>query len=411
MKLILSHPTGNANVRAAADGFYKADHLSRFYTSVAVFSGSFLDNIGALKPLAEVRRRSFNMDLKPVTKVSPWLEFGRIVASKAGLSELVRHEKGILSIDAVYQDIDKRVAASLKYAIKEGIGAVYAYDDGALNSFRTAKKLGVKCLYDLPTGYWRAARELLEKEKDRWPDWVSTITGFKDSVYKLSCKDEELRLADAIFVASRFTANTLQYYPGPLAPIHVIPYGFPAVYAKREYLRAARRRLKVLFVGKLSQQKGVADLFAAVEGFQNFIDLTLVGHKACNNCKALDVALEKHTWIPSLPHKDILKLMRENDLLVFPSLFDGFGLVITEAMSQGTPVITTERTAGPDLIEDGCNGWLVSAGSVSTLRNAIEKLLLRPKLIAETGRAAMESARIRPWEVYGQELAKALGRV
>jgi glycosyltransferase involved in cell wall biosynthesis len=41
--------------------------------------------------------------------------------------------------------------------------------------------------------------------------------------------------------------------------------------------------------------------------------------------------------------------MRVNDVLVFPSLFDGFGMVITEAMSQGTPVIVSERSAGPGL--------------------------------------------------------------
>ena len=51
--------------------------------------------------------------------------------------------------------------------------------------------------------------------------------------------------------------------------------------------------------------------------------------------------------------------MREHDVFVFPSLFEGFGLVITESMSQGTPVITTDRTAGPDLIKNDENGWLL----------------------------------------------------
>ena len=50
--------------------------------------------------------------------------------------------------------------------------------------------------------------------------------------------------------------------------------------------------------------------------------------------------------------------MKEHDVLIFPSLFEGFGLVITEAMAQGTPVITTDRTAGPDVISDNENGCL-----------------------------------------------------
>src|SRR5206468_9345000 len=98
-------------------------------------------------------------------------------------------------------------------------------------------------------------------------------------------------------------------------------------------------------------------------------------------------------WIPSLPHQQILKLMHEHDVLVFPSLFEGFGLVITEAMSQGTPVITTERTVGPDIIDHGQNGWIVEAGSTEALQQAIEELIFKPELVAETGLKAIETAR------------------
>ena len=100
--------------------------------------------------------------------------------------------------------------------------------------------------------------------------------------------------------------------------------------------------------------------------------------------------------------------MREHDVLVFPSLFEGFGLVITEAMSQGTPVITTDRTAGPDLITHGENGWLIKAGSTEDLQQAIEALIGKPDVIAANGRAAMETAKKRPWEKYGQELSDAI---
>lgn len=100
--------------------------------------------------------------------------------------------------------------------------------------------------------------------------------------------------------------------------------------------------------------------------------------------------------------------MREQDVLVFPSLFEGFGLVITEAMSQGTPVITTNRTAGPDLITHGENGWLIDAGSTDTLQAAIEELIFKPSVIAEVGHAAMETASKRTWDVYGLELVEAI---
>lgn len=100
--------------------------------------------------------------------------------------------------------------------------------------------------------------------------------------------------------------------------------------------------------------------------------------------------------------------MQEHDVLVFPSLFEGFGLVITEAMSQGTPVITTDRTIGPNFIQHGQNGWLIQAGSTEALQQAIEHLLEQKDTIADIGHAAMETARQRPWEVYGNEMAQSV---
>jgi glycosyltransferase involved in cell wall biosynthesis len=406
MKLIVSHPTGNANVKAAVAGMYDAGILAAFYTAIASFPGTFLDGLGAIGPLSEIRRRRVDARLKSLTHLSPWRETGRLIASKAGLTNLITHETGAFSIDAIYKNLDRKVASDMrKYA---NANAIYAYEDAAGYSFKQAKILGLECLYDLPIGYWRAGRKLLENEAARWPEWAATLTTFKDSEIKLARKDEELKLADRIFVASSFTAKTLDNYPGIIAPVKVIPYGFPVVGTAKEYDNAAGRPLKLLFVGGLSQRKGIADLFAAVSKFGRHVELTVVGSKTGNDCPALDTELARHKWIPSLPHDAILQIMKEHDVLVFPSLFEGFGLVITEAMAQGTPVITTERTAGPDVIEHDNNGWLIRAGHEQDLQIAIEKLLQQPKLIGQAGKAAMETARLRPWQVYGKELAEAI---
>jgi glycosyltransferase involved in cell wall biosynthesis len=332
-----------------------------------------------------------------------------MLSSKAGIKSLTKHETGIFSIDSVYHAQDKNTASLLKNLKKSGLKAVYAYEDGALYSFEAAKKLDLQCLYDLPIGYWRAAKRILETEKDRWPEWMPTLIGFKNSEKKLERKDKELQLADEIYVASSFTASTLKDYPGQLKEIKVIPYGFPPAGPARDYsFDPQKRKLKLLFVGGLSQRKGIADLLSAVENLKDEVELTIVGKKSVLNCPALDLAVTKHRWIASLPHQEVLKLMREHDVLVFPSLFEGFGLVITEAMSQGTPVITTEHTAGPDLIVHNENGWLVKAGSTSELQKSIEYVLNHPESIAKAGTNAMKTAEKRPWHVYSNELAAAV---
>ncbi|WP_018614260.1 glycosyltransferase family 4 protein [Segetibacter koreensis] len=408
MKILLSHPTGNANVRAAAEGFLKADILGEFNTAIAVFPGSIFHRLSGIRPLAEFRRRSFNEKLRPFTNTFPWTEIGRFAALKSGMQQLTKHETGMFCIDAVYRSMDRHVGKRLKHARKNEISGVYAYEDSAVKTFVKAKSRGLSCFYDLPIGYWRCAKQLLEKEREQWPDWVTTLSSFNDSQYKLALKDQELQLADKIFVASQFTADTLKHFPGKLSDIKVVPYGFPPVVEKRHYNITAHHPLKLLFVGGLSQRKGIANLFAAVKTLGHYVELTVVGQKTTNSCVPLNAELSKHRWIPSLPHLEVLKLMQTHDVLVFPSLFEGFGLVITEAMSQGTPVITTERTAGPDLIVHGQDGWLIEAGSTDALKTAIETILFNPEIIRNAGREAMERARIRPWEVYGRELAEAI---
>ncbi|WP_346881383.1 glycosyltransferase family 4 protein [uncultured Algibacter sp.] len=407
MKILISHPTSNQNNRAVVKGLYNAGLLHKFSTSIATFPGRLLFTLSKLGPFKEISRRRFDSNLRNITVTYPFKEVIRLLSSKLGFKSLIKHETGIFSVDAVYKNLDTKVASSLEKESKRGLNALYAYEDGAYYSFQKAKENNIKCLYDLPIGYWKTARKLLKKEIEVWPEWKATLHGFKDSETKLKRKDSELDLADHIFVASSFTAKTLKDYKGELATIHVIPYGFPKPFENRTY-NLDNRPIKLLFVGGLSQRKGIANMFAAIENLVHKVELTVVGRKSTNDCEALNRELEKHTWIPSLPHHQVLELMREHDILLFPSLFEGFGLVITEAMSQGTPVITTDRTAGPDLIEHGKNGWLVEAGSTEALQNCIAELIKNPEKIALAGKEATETARSRPWDTYGKELAQTI---
>ena len=248
-------------------------------------------------------------------------------------------------------------------------------------------------------------RELLSIEKERNPQWAITLGGFNDSEEKLKRKDEELLLADKIYVASTFTKKTLELFPVKLANVEVLPYGFPPVNKHRVYIPFDGRKIKVLFVGGLSQRKGISYLFDAVEGLEDKIELTVVGRGNVEYCPQLKKALGKVNYIPSLSHDAVLELMAENDLFVFPSLFEGFGLVITEAMSQGTPVITTDRTCGPDIITHGKNGWIVEAGSHQPIKDLLELFIENPSIIHEVGRSALRTASLRPWVCYEEELS------
>ncbi len=399
--ILLSHPTGNANVRHAALALAEAGLLDAFWTGVSWPAESVLNRWIPGQIRRELARRSLPALVRARTRHSPVREAGRMLASKLGWNYPVRHESGFFSIDAVNRALDRTVAHTVESQC--GIGAVYAYEDCAAATFEAAKRRGLRTIYDLPIGYWRAGHAIFEEEKVREPEWASTLSGMLDSSEKLARKDAELQAADLVIVASSFTRQTLEFAPAPAKPIAVIPYGSPE-FTEKPSFRVHKGRLRVLFVGALGQRKGLSYLLKAVAMMGAGVKLTLLGRKTAENCDPLDDATKSYRWIPSLPHAEVLKEMGRHDVLVFPSLFEGFGLVILEAMSRGIPVITTSHTAGPDIIKNGEDGYIVPIRSSEAIANRLEELAGDSERLCAMKHAAHDTARLFAWQAYRANL-------
>ncbi len=405
--ILQSHPTGNANVRQTALALCEAELLAEFWTCTSWNPDSLLARALPARLQRQLARRAFAPPIRARTHVFPWREIGRLLAPRLKLSGLTRPESGPFSVDAVYHSLDSRVARRLGEI--EGVRGVWAPEDGALQTFRAARSRGIKCLYDLPIGYWRAAQQIFRDEAERQPQWAPTLTGTLDSPEKLARKDEEIRLADAIFVASSFTCATLEQFPGSPMPTFLVPYGAPDAMPD-EPVAGASAPLKLLFVGSLTQRKGLSYLLEAVEMLGKRVELTLIGQKTGGHCAPLDAALARHRYLASLPHGEILREMRDHDALIFPSLFEGFGLVLTEAMSQGLPIITTAHTAGPDLICDGQEGFIVPIRDAEAIAQKLEQLL-NPTLLLDMKNAAWNRARQMPWKTYRETQIRGIKKI
>jgi alpha-maltose-1-phosphate synthase len=402
--LIFSHPIGNKNVREAARALNESGLLAEFWTSVCWNPEHPVNKILPNRITRELNRRAFPHVRRDQLHLSPWRESGRLLASRLGLSRLVRHESGMFSVDAVYRGFDAKVAERLQHVANAD--GVYAYEDGALATFRAAKRLGIKTIYELPIGYWRAYRELIEEEAALRPEWAATLQGCNDSAEKLRRKDEELALASHIVVPSSFVKQTLSK-AGPLdAEISVVPYGAPAIHP-REAGHRRSDKLKIIFVGSLTQRKGISYLLEAVDLLGSRAELTLVGLRAAQ-CKPLDRALRKHCWIPSLPHSELLEEIRRHDVMVFPSLFEGFGLVILEAMANGLPVITTPNTGAPDFLSDGHDGFIVPVRDAEAIAEKLELLSRDRERLDAMSQAAMQKAALRSWKYYRRDLVSTV---
>lgn len=397
--IVLSHPIGNEFVREALVAFDRAGLLAEFWTAISWNRKSPINRVLPASLRELFGRRSFPESIRSRTHTLPVREAARLLAGAAGFSSA--HETGAFSIDAVFRELDRKVAGRLRKA--RGLRGIYAYEDGALESFRAAQELNLRRIYDLPIGYWRAGQRIFAEEAERQPEWSPTLTGTLDSADKLARKDDELRLADRVIVASNFTKRTLAE-SSCTAKIEIVPYGAPA--AASADIAPPAGKLKVLFAGSLGQRKGLSYLLAAIEQLKDAVELTLIGRKTAEGCAPLDRAVQKYRWIPSLSHAAVLREMRGHDVLVLPSLFEGFGLVILEAMAQGTPVITTDHTAGPDVIENAVDGFIVPIRSAEAIAEKLELLASdSDRLMAMKG-AAKRKAQSLGWDGYRQRLVQ-----
>lgn len=401
--MIISHPTGNQNARNAALAFERAGLLERFYTTVAWKRHSILSRILPHSIVSTLQRREYEILPKERVSTHPLMETCRHLAMILKIDALTRHETGLFCIDAVYRSLDSHTARQLA-RIPPPRG-VYAYEYGALKTFQVANKRGVKTNYEVASAYLRAAVNIAREEADLNPEWAVTMLQLSESEAKFNRLDEEMALADNIIVASKFTAGNLSLANTRNKKIAIIPYGSPLPIRDVSPAKSTSNTLRVLFVGNLTQGKGLSYLFRAANLLKGKIALTVIGRRI-RPCAPLDQQLEQCRYIPSLPHNEVLQEMQQHDVLVFPSLCDGFGLVILEAMSRGIPVIASTNCGGPDVITDGEDGYIVPIRSHDAIAEKLELLANDRGHLERMKAAALAKAKQLSWERYQSMLVK-----
>lgn len=404
MRVLFSHPTGNANARAVLRALSEEGLLARFHTTIAAPPGRWAEILGAGQT-AKLDQRRFPETRWSDTTLHPTREFVRQIAKRMGWHWIVRHEAGWASVDAVYRSLDLAVADEIR--LSPDIHAVYAYEDGALRSFRTANEQGVACLYDLPIAHWRRLQDLLRDEAERLPDWAPTMEGLRDSELKHAAKDEELERADRVLVASSFTYESLKGIVDP-GKVEIIRYGCLPPTSGPVATRLPGEPIRLLFVGQLTQRKGVADLVDCLSLLNVDYRITLVGplpHHIPHKLARLLRDPRCH-WKGVVPHGRVFEIMAESHIFVFPSIVEGFGMVITESMRSGCPVITTSHTAGPDVLEHGRSGHIVPIRAPEALAAAITEWADDETLRQSVAVAARERARALTWKAYENQTVR-----
>lgn len=406
--IVVSHPFGNANVRAVLETVQERELLARYVTALGWSNSAAWLNLMPAPMQAKMARRGYALASEKL-QLQPAREIVRLLAGNLSIAKpLVEHERGWASIDEVWRSVDRATARYLQqHSRAHRIRAVYAYEDCALESFRVARELGVHRVYDLPIAYYETAQKLLREEVERYPDWAPTLGGTRDSEEKLARKAEELNLAELVICPSAFVLDSLPENARSVKPCVVAPFGSPPA-APVAGVKRHDQPLRILFAGALTQRKGLADLFAAIELIpRRDVELVVMG-SLLRPLGWYRGRSARFTYERPRPHPEVLQLMRSCDVFVLPSIVEGRALVQQEAMACGLPLIATKNAGGDDLIIEGQTGFLVPIRSPSDLAEKISWCAENREAISGMGIAAQRRAAELTWRGYGETVVAAI---
>ena len=223
---------------------------------------------------------------------------------------------------------------------------------------------------------------------------------------------EEMEIATRVVVASRFSEHSMREAGIAAGKIEVIPYGVDSdSFFPGEKRDAGGGRMVFLFVGLLKKEKGILTLLDAWSQLAApDAELWLAGSGEADVIEAARGGPGVKVF-GKLAQEELRQIYRDADVFVFPTFYDGFGMVLLEAMSSGLPVIATPNCAAPELIREGEAGVIFPAGDVAELRTAMADACANRAAWMQRGAVAREIAKSHSWDAYGKRWARLLREV
>ena len=190
--------------------------------------------------------------------------------------------------------------------------------------------------------------------------------------------------ADLITAVSRFTADLVKRDLRLADDVRVIYNGVDAaLFVPSRWLSGKMAdKIQVLFCGNLTRRKGAQWLVPILDKLDRNI---VIAYTSGLRSSSLPVTHARLQCLGAVPHEKMPEVYRTADILLFPTVREGFGLVAAEAMACGLPVVASNCSSLPELIDDGRGGFLCPVGDVEAFAGKIRLLAENPHLRREMG--------------------------
>jgi glycosyltransferase involved in cell wall biosynthesis len=415
MSVRVFHPSVAPFVHQAALAFQEANLLDRLVTTLVHRPES-----GRQKALFRAARTAgYPLESRWRRRALPDIPSNRIQTHPLG--EILRLSSGLFDRDGRLTDavwewaelrFDRLVARGLPSG--QGITTLYGFEYSSLAAFLRARELGIRTVYELPAPEPRFVQNILDRELEGLPELRTKYHLYtaEREERRIARRRAEWAAAGTRVCASRFSRDSYAAAGLDVSQMHVIPYGTPEPVSLDVAARGGNRPDQppvFLWAGTFGMRKGAHYLLAAwrKHSLGRHARLRVFGRVELPH-NLLHPKPDGIEWMGSIPRDQLMIEYQKADLLLFPTLCDGFGLVATEAWSSGLPVLTTNRAGAADLLKDRVNGLLIPHGDEDAIAGALDWALVHRKELTLQREAARETALRWQWADYRRALRAAI---
>lgn len=400
-KIIVAH-FGKQHSYKLAEAVKKIGYLNKYITTVYLKKNNWTYLVSRIlkgKNLKRVKSRNclflFDFEVKQFCEFSGLIN---LLLMRIDKTKKIYNQWASFTV----KRFGKKVA---NYAIKNKVETVIMYDTNASECFRILEKKAPNIIriLDMSTPTHEYMKKIYMEDMKRCPKFSKNLrfasNFFWNKKILAKCK-KEINLTDYFLVPSKFVKESLEYHNISSEKIKICPYGVDIKETLLREKKNKKEKLKVIYIGQLTQRKGISYLLEALEIYdKKEITLTLIG-EIQNIQGEFDEYIKKYQFKGFINHDEVINELKDADVMVFPSLSDGFGLAALEALGAGIPVICTENSGCSDIIQDGYNGFVIPVGNINAIREKINWFLINKDKINQMSKNSRETAKRYTWNEY-----------
>jgi starch synthase len=300
--------------------------------------------------------------------------------------------------NVLHNDLFDRWAARGVRRCAGPLDIVHACNSHALRVGVAARKRGARLVFDHGAANRAFETDLLAGEYAKFG--LPPLGRAND--LQTRKQDRELAGADFVVCPSEYSKRSFVERGFEEERVFVCPYGVDAAkFAPPggRSLAGERETFRVLYIGGDHVRKGVPYLIEAMDRVAApNVELVLVAPNAGVIQPLIRAAKCPIRVIDFLSHAELGKLIHSCSAFCLPSISDGFGMVVYEAMAGGLPAIVSENVGAP--VRDGVDGFVVPIRDADALADRLRSLRDDPALRQRLGDAAIERATEQTWDAY-----------